>query len=153
MVENRGVLNEELFLAKRWDSWKRLDEMARRAEQGVHRLSGTEIVEFVRLHRQTSGDLAFMISQSSNQDVVQYLNSLVSRSYSVLYRRSPRRALEVLKDALVISAKTCRRRFRPIFLAAAVFFAGSFFAAGSMSVLPDTRDYFIPPAAEELFEQ
>jgi uncharacterized membrane protein SpoIIM required for sporulation len=145
-------MNEEAILKKRADGWLRLSGLCERAEQGIDRLSGSEITEFVRLYRQASADLALMRSQTANTEVIDYLNGLVARAYGQIYRRPTRPFREALRDGFVLAAVVVRRQSWAVALSAAVFFAGAFFTAGLMAARPDLRRHFVPAEMEDLFD-
>lgn len=145
------VLNEERYLAQRIDGWRRLEELTNRG-RSLSKLSGEEIVEFVRLYRRAAGDLAYLVTHSSNRDVVIYLNALTANAYGLLYRHRTERFTRLIEQGLYIAADTVRRRFGYILVAAAVFFLGTFYAAAMLKARPDLRHYFIDPMMEENFD-
>ncbi len=147
-------MNEETMLAQRGADWKRLHELTVRAGHRFKLLSDAELDEFVRLYRQTSADLAFLTTRSSNESVVQYLNALVGQAYGQLYREPYRPWGQKFREALATTADTVRRRRRSLYLAIAVFFAGAFTASGFLSASDDYRKFYIPqdPMMQEVFE-
>lgn len=147
------ILNEEKYLAQRINGWHRLAALCTKADRTFRDLTGAEIVEYVRLYRQASGDLAYLVTHSSNQDVVTYLNALVSQAYGQLYRSRTSKFQQVIKQGLYLSATTFRRQIKWFLLSAALFFIAAFYAAGMMTAYPQTRAYFIQPGWEETFEQ
>lgn len=147
------AFNEEQFLQNRIQGWTRLSLLCEKASRTFRDLSGAEIVEFVRLYRQASGDLAYMSSHSTNRDVVVYLNALVSRAYGQLYRSRTARFGRVIQQGLWLAADTFRRRVWFFVLAAVIFFGGSFYSAIMMTVRPQTESYFISPDMRPLFDE
>ncbi len=147
-----SVLHEEIYLDKRINGWRRLQELTIRAERSFRDLSGAEIVEFVRLYRQASGDLAFLITHSSNQDVVDFLNTVVSRAYACLYKSRPKKFGAWVNEGLTAWAQTVRRQAWSVLVATLLFFGAGFWAAGMMTFDPPSRAYFIQPGMEELFD-
>ncbi|MCB0825350.1 MAG: stage II sporulation protein M [Armatimonadetes bacterium] len=145
--------NEEAFLNRRVQSWKRLEELNRRANAGVKLLTGTELVEYVRLYRQTSGDLAYMQSHSSNSDVVEYLNVIVGNAYGVLYRKSKRKMTAWLPDALYAAAYSVRKFAWSFWLSTTIFVLAAVFAYGVLKTKPTLTHHFVPPGFEGSFEQ
>lgn len=146
------IKNEEALLAKRTQSWSRLDQLCGKAESSFRSLSGDEVVEYVRLYRQASADLAFLMTHSSNADVVHYLNAIVGRAYAQLYRTPKRPFWANLWHSVGTAAQTVRRRKRPVWLAIAIFFAAAFIVAGILNMDPASRQYFIPPEFESTFD-
>ncbi|MES1227479.1 MAG: stage II sporulation protein M [Armatimonadota bacterium] len=145
------VFNEEAYLHKRLEGWSRLEQLLRQGGAGLRGLAGEQMVEAVRLYRQASGDLAYLSTHSSNADVVDYLNNLVGRAYTEIYRLPPKDARAVIADSLKVAAQTVRRRSPEIFFGMGIFFFAMFFAWILMAAVPSTREFFVPPGAEELF--
>ncbi len=146
------VLHEEIYLEKRINGWRRLQELTVRAERSFRDLSGAEIVEFVRLYRQASGDLAFLITHSSNQDVVTFLNGIVSRAYACLYKSRPKAFRSWVTEGLAVWAQTVRRQAWAILVATLLFFGAGLWSATMMTVDPPSRSYFVQPGMDELFD-
>ena len=146
------INNEEALLNKRQEGWARLNELSHKAEGSFRYLSGDEVVEYVRLYRQASADLAYLMTHSSNADVVHYLNALVGRSYAQLYRTPKKGLLANLWEYLATICQTIRRQRRSIYLASALFFAAMIFAWGYMTMDPSARRFFVPPGFESAFD-
>lgn len=142
------MLNEESYLGKRSEGWQRLETLVSKAESSFRRLSGLEVIEYVRLYRQTSADLAFLMTHSSNADVVEHLNRLVGRAYAQLYRAPEKTFLQGFLDGLYFSAKTFRKHQRLFWLSFGILMAGFLFSFAVMSARPDLRHHFVPAAAE-----
>ena len=109
------------------------------------------MIEAVRLYRQASGDLAYLSTHSSNADVVNYLNNLVGRAYTEIYRHPPRDVREVVLKSLSVAAQTVRRRANYIYFGMGIFFLAVAFTWIMMAVVPSSREFFVPSGAEELF--
>lgn len=146
-------MNEEALLRKRVGGWKRLDELTIRAEGGFARLSGPETLEFVRLYRKASADLASMATQTSNVEVTEYLNSIVTRAYGQLYKSPAKSLIQVLSDGVLTGAQVFRRQVWAFVLSLVIFLAGSVFAFQTLRARPDLRSHFVPPQMEESFTQ
>jgi len=145
-------MTEEVLIQRRLPAWQRLAALTAKADVGFKTLTSQEMVEFVRLYRQASGDLAFLAARPTNPDVVSFLNSAVSRAYAVLYRSPQRRWLQMIRSGLVTGADTVRRRAGFIGLAAALFFAGWIAAYFLIGARPDLRPLLVPPEMEMAFE-
>lgn len=140
--------NEEAFLQKRLDKWRRLDELSNRASSGPRRLTGPELVEYVRLYRQASADLAYMRTHSSNQSVVDYLNTLVARGFGNLYRHKQRSLNENIRSGLLTSAITFRQNARFILFSFAILVLGAVWGWVLVAHGSQTRRFVIPPMME-----
>lgn len=147
------MLNEESYLKRRTQSWRRLELLCDKADTGGFRkLSGLEVVEYVRLYRQTSADLAFLMTHSSNKDVVAHLNRLVGRAYAMLYRAPSRSFLKVIDDGLFAAASTMRRHRGLFWLSAGILGLAAAFAFFVMTTRPEMRHFFVDPSMEANFD-
>lgn len=145
-------MNEETMLKQRGPAWRRLQELTGKAGHSFKRLTDDELEEFVRLYRQTSADLAFLTTHSSNESVVQYLNSVVGRAYSQLYREQYVPWGRRIADGMLAATETVRRRKWYFFVAVGLFFVAAFVSAGLLSYSDEFRAFYIPPEMEEGFE-
>ncbi|MCH7944987.1 MAG: stage II sporulation protein M [Armatimonadetes bacterium] len=145
-------MNEETMLKQRGPAWRRLQDLTGKAGHSFKRLTDEELEEFVRLYRQTSADLAYLTTHSSNESVVQYLNAVVGRAYSQLYREQYVPWGRRIADGMLAAAETVRRRRWYLFVAVVLFFAAAFVSAGLLSYSDDFRAFYIPPGMEENFE-
>ena len=75
------------FLNRRQESWRRLEALLQRAEEGgLQRLTAAEVREFGTLYRRASSDLVTARAKTANAEVLDYLNDLVARAYAQVYR-------------------------------------------------------------------
>ena len=146
------AINEEAILNQRGPQWRRLEELTKKAGQSFKRLSDRELEEFVRLYRQTSADLAYLTTHSSNQSIVWYLNEIVAMAYSQLYREPYKPWREKILEALKIAAETVRRRRWSIYFSIALFFAAMLTAGGLMQYSSEYRQFYVPAAYEGNFD-
>jgi len=146
------IKNEEAMLARSSQAWSRLDELCSKADASFRNLTGDEIVEFVRLYRQSSADLAFLMTHSSNADVVHYLNAIVGRAYATLYRTPKKPFWENVWGYFALAAQTVRRRRRPVYLAMGIFFLAAFSVAAILNIDAGSREYFVPNEWAATFE-
>lgn len=135
------------FRREREAAWRRLDLLVQRVdERGPSSLSTEEAAALPALYRATLSSLSVARAISLDKNLVEYLDSLCSRAYLVLY--APR---ETLPRAV---AKFFRRGFpaavralaRPIALAAAAVALGA--VVGFLLVTADPELYyeFVSPA-------
>ena len=144
-------MDEDAVLKRRVTGWRRLSELSEKADVGFKKMSGEEIVEFVRLYRKASADLALMSTQTSNTEVITYLNGLVSKAYGQLYRAPTRPWREALNSGIRAGAQIFRRNILAFALCFTIFFAGSGFTFVMMKARPDLREYFVQESMEENF--
>ncbi len=78
----------QTFIEKRKANWLRLEELIVRVRQlrGLQKFSRDEVRELGKLYRRTSTDLAIAREESRDPGLVNYLNSLVIRTHSEIYR-------------------------------------------------------------------
>jgi uncharacterized membrane protein SpoIIM required for sporulation len=76
------------FIERRKESWKRLEELIEQAQsvRGLRRLTRAEVRELGRSYRRTASDLAIARVESRDGRLVNYLNNLVIKSHSMIYR-------------------------------------------------------------------
>lgn len=76
------------FIARRRAGWERLEALVERAGAGLSGLSADELRELGRLYRQAAADLAVARRDLPAHPVVAFLNGLVARGHSAVYRES-----------------------------------------------------------------
>ncbi|MGE0002822.1 MAG: stage II sporulation protein M [Fimbriimonadaceae bacterium] len=145
-------LNEEALIARRVAGWRRLEQLISRTAGGIHRLAGDEVIEFVRLYRSASSDLAYMRSHSSNRDMTAYLNALVGSAHSALHRRRSKSFIAAVDDAVRRGASTVRNSVWAIWLGIALFFGGAAFTYSLLSARPDLKETVIADEMRDNFE-
>ena len=144
-------MNEADFLEKREPHWKRLSQLCGKGETTLKSLSSAELVEFFRLYRATSRDLSMLQAESSNFELVEFLNSLVARAYGILYRSPAKSFSTVVKDALLIGAQSVRKLRWAIFASFLIFVSGAMTSVLVLSSRPDLRHHIISDDEEGLF--
>src|SRR5262245_609348 len=89
-----------VFLQRRQPDWRRLEALLENVEtKGLSTLEPAEVREFWALYRSASSALIAARAKTANAEVLQYLNDLVARSYSQIYR-SRRFNLSVIRTFL-----------------------------------------------------
>ncbi len=81
----------ETFIEKRKADWKRLEGLIERLRQdsgvrGLRQLTRDEVRQLGRDYRRAASDLAIARVESRDQRLISYLNSLVIRTHSLIYR-------------------------------------------------------------------
>lgn len=98
----------EDFIALKRSSWERLTTLLNRAQIGLVGLSAEELQELGRLYRQATSDLAVARRDFPSHAVNEYLNALVGRAHSQIYKEKSAR----LHQMLVFFSDTFPRIFR-----------------------------------------
>ena len=84
------TLTQAAFVARRSDTWQRLDALLKRVERrGVRALSPDEIFELGRLYRAATSDLAYAQGRGYDRALLEYLNRCVARAHAHVYARAP----------------------------------------------------------------
>jgi uncharacterized membrane protein SpoIIM required for sporulation len=84
-------MNLELFLRQRRASWQRMETLLQQTRSNPRRLSAPELNELGLLYRALTSDLALAQRDFPNQQVTRYLNQLVGRAHTLIYRGEPLR--------------------------------------------------------------
>jgi uncharacterized membrane protein SpoIIM required for sporulation len=146
-------MNEVAFITEREPDWKRLSYLTDRADISPQNLTEQELAEFVQIYRRASRDLALVRTKSSNLQLIDFLNDLVAKAYSTLYRSQRRPFFAALGEAIVLSAVTVRKLRAFVLASVIVFAAGITFAAVGSAYSPGLRSVFTPEEFKSSFEQ
>lgn len=78
----------EAFIAKRKAAWQSLEQLLNQSQttRGLFRLKRPEVRELGRSYRRTATDLAIARVEARDTRLINYLNSLVIRAHSLIYR-------------------------------------------------------------------
>lgn len=142
-------MNEESFVKTREPDWKRLFFLNELASGGPHRLSPSELKEYLRLYRSVSRDLAITRTQSANEPLLAFLNAIVGTAYSQIYRAAPKSFGNTISDALTSLAAALRRRSRFVQASLGILFVGLAFGLATMALSPGAKELY----PEDLFAQ
>ncbi|HVV84309.1 MAG TPA: stage II sporulation protein M [Kofleriaceae bacterium] len=118
-------LRSVLFRREREATWRELEELIARADQGgLRALSAAELARLPHLYRATLASLSVARSISLDQALVRYLESLIGRAYFVTYgSRAP--LFAQLRDFLLHGwPSAVRRRWRALALSALITVLG-----------------------------
>lgn len=84
-------MNLEFFLRQRRTSWQRMETLLQQAHSDPRRLTASERNELGLLYRALTSDLALAQRDFPHQQVTRYLNQLVGRAHTLIYRGEPLR--------------------------------------------------------------
>jgi uncharacterized membrane protein SpoIIM required for sporulation len=73
------------WIEKRKPHWDRLEQLVARANQGISRLSHSELQELGLLYRQIASDLAAARQDAGGRQFAVYLNQLLGRAHNLIY--------------------------------------------------------------------
>ncbi|MEA2553044.1 MAG: hypothetical protein QOJ65_1220 [Fimbriimonadaceae bacterium] len=145
-------MNETAFVDRRQADWARLGELCDRAERSLKGLTGDEFSELVKLYRRSSTDLATVRTRSKNLQLADFLNDLVGRAYATLYREPRGSILGSIAHGIRLSANTVRKCRWFVAISATLFFGSALFSYMMMSLVPATKNHFVPPMMKDAFE-
>lgn len=110
------------FVNERKNNWQRLEDLLSLTDvSSLRGLSKSEVREFGELYRRAAADLAIARSETRDPKLVNYLNGLVIRGHSKIYRAESQ-GVNFLKQFFIKDLpETFRRNFRYMAIAFAVF--------------------------------
>ncbi len=126
--------------------WERLTVLLQRIERGQLRaLSEAELIEFGRLYRVTTSDLAVAQRDFPHHPLALYLNQLVGRAHPVVYRGDPIVVRQV-KEFYRRGFPQLYREVAPFIFAAAILFFGTAILFYFVTLAnPDAARYILSP--------
>ena len=142
------------FVARRRQAWGRLEELLKRARRG--RLGGLgpqEVMELAALYREATADLALARRDWPQERVALYLNGLVARGHSVVYRRGGDVRRRLAEFYLQTLPRTYRASWRYLVASAALLFVPAFVAFFMVIAKPDLQYSVAPPAILQQVQQ
>ncbi len=144
-------MNADQFIAANREKWERLSDLiAHSAGNGIRRMPAGELEELGNLYRTVTSDFALAQRDFRGQAVTAYLNQLVARAHSAVYRGRPARATGLL-DFLWRQFPRTYRALLPYILAAAIMVAVPAIANGILVYLrPDTAEWTFDNGAKAL---
>lgn len=146
-------MNEQSFVERRDRSWKRLRDLTDVIDgRGIKALTEDELKEYLALYRQSSTDLSLVRTRSRNQGLIDFLNDLVGRAYSVFYRAPKPSVFQSLVAAVATAAQTFRRRKWFVITSASIFFLSWIFVFVVASLVPETKEVLVGPGADQMFD-
>jgi uncharacterized membrane protein SpoIIM required for sporulation len=146
-------LRPDDFIARRRGSWERLDELLRRAGAGVAGLSADELRELGRLYRQAAADLAVARRDLPGHAVVTFLNALVARGHSAVYRESGAGGAARVRGFFAADLPRAFRATWPATLAAFLMFLLPAVAAFIVTYNDPSLAGALVPGANQIVEQ
>lgn len=138
------------FLQSRQTNWKALVQLLDRSQSGVERLSTEDINQLGRLYRAATSDLAVAQRDFPNQRVTTYLNQLVARAHSVLYRSEPLSFKRLLHFATTGFPRAYRESWVFTLTAALLLIIPALAAGISTAFEPASARWLLPPEAQYL---
>jgi uncharacterized membrane protein SpoIIM required for sporulation len=134
------------FIAENRPQWRKFEKMLEAAESaGLSGLSHSELKDFGFLYRKVSSDLVHVRSVTSNAELTEYLNNLVSRGYAKVYSGRSLRLGAIFEFFMRGFPRELRARFAYLLLSAAVFLGGIAFGFLAVTFDQKSRYYLMSP--------
>jgi uncharacterized membrane protein SpoIIM required for sporulation len=138
-------LKSQRFRAEREADWRRLETLLAKTEKGdARRLSRTELLELPLLYQQALSSLSVARSISLDQSLVEYLESLCTRAYFLVYGARTRLGTRVLGFFRRDWPLAVQGLWRETLVSAAIMLAGALVAFLLVGQDPDWFYGFIP---------
>jgi len=145
------MVAEDFVKAKR-PTWSRLEELLNRIRRGrLAALSADELLEFGRLYRQATSDLAVARRDWPSHQIVQYLNGLVARAHGEVYRNEAA-TWRRIRDFVLVRFPQVWRQTAVFTLAAFLCFALPALIAYIVSYVQPANASLLFPSAEQVVE-
>ncbi len=138
-------MNEVAFIESRTPDWQRLSQLVEKADVSPKNLTPDELQEIIRLYRNCSSDLALVRTRSNNLQVIGFLNDLVARCYSCLYRPKRTSFFASIVDAVSLAAQTVRKMKVFVLASALTFLLGVGFSFICCGQSPELRSAIAGP--------
>lgn len=143
---------DQFFQARKAD-WQALSILLDRAERDLRQLPVEDINRLGALYRAAASDLALAQRDFPQQRVTIYLNQLVARGHSVLYRREPVGFSRVLHFIRAGFPQVYRQSSRFILAATLMFLLPALFSAVAIAIQPDYSRWLLPTGVQDLRRQ
>lgn len=123
-----SALTEKAFADRRTREWDELGSLVRKArDRGISKLEAAEVVRLSPLYRNVCADLAAAQAARYSAPLVDYLRNLTAEAHTLVYgpharSRDDAGRLAIRQTWLVAFPRAVRKRWRPMLLAAALFF-------------------------------
>lgn len=143
------------FIESRRPRWEKLENTLQSLERG--RLSASELIALARLYREATADLArlqtFQGQEGLEDELETYLNHLVARAYSQIYRSSPPRMASLWRFLRSGFPAAFRETLPWTMLALSVFILG--LAYGFITAISDSSfaALIVPPQLIQKVEE
>ena len=139
--------------AARWSAFASRLEDARR--RGLRGMSEDQVSEFVAEYREVASDLARLRTASAGRDndALFYVSRLVGAGHNLIYRRRAISTSTAWRFISVSVPREVRRSWRPILLAALLFFAPMAVTAKAVIDDPSLAEELLPPGMLDRAEE
>ena len=145
-------MNEITFVERQSADWERLELLLKKCRKrgGFKQLSRDEVIEFGPLYRRASADLAYAQVQARNEDLIDYLNMIVSEAHSRMYEtETSGNSFDALWRFYIYEFPTLlQKHFLHFITAVALCLVGGMYAFWLVKYHPEYSTLFIPKGLE-----
>jgi uncharacterized membrane protein SpoIIM required for sporulation len=143
---------EELYAARK-DNWEALVRLLDRSQGGMDQLSPDDVRLLGQYYRSATADLAVAQRDFPRHRVTVYLNRLVARSHSVIYRGEPLALRKIWRFVVAGYPRAYRQAFPFILTAALLFFVPALLVGLLTYARPDTARWTLPAQIQDNVRQ
>ncbi|MBF0227535.1 MAG: stage II sporulation protein M [Desulfobacterales bacterium] len=141
------IIDIEKFIKNESGFWSELENYLDKIEKNCSSLSNIEDIKRIHyLYQRASSDLARMNSFSANQKIRQYLEALVSRTYSEIHdlRSKKNNVIQLIKLFFILFPVIFRKNIKAFYFSCFAFIIGIIIGGVAISIDDDTRSLFMP---------
>jgi uncharacterized membrane protein SpoIIM required for sporulation len=140
------ILDLQRFIEKERPDWKELERMLTAAEGDMaSQMTLVQVQRFHHLYRKASSDLVKLSSFSSEQEVRQYLETLVTRAYGEIHEiREKPHQFAPHRWFLESFPQAFRRHIKAFYFSLAVTFLGALFGSFAFLLDPESKEVLMP---------
>jgi len=139
------IFDVERFISQSKANWEALEKMLERIHNlGFKSFDFDEINRFYYLYHQTSSDLNRIQTFSSETELIDYLEGLVSRAYAEIYSIQRRKWRLQFKNFYLVSFPIVfRKHLKLFYLALITMLVGAFLGGAAIMLDPQAKDILI----------
>ena len=145
-------MKADKFYKNRQADWERLTVLLGHSQKTMQQLSPTEIIELGRLYRAITSDLALAQRDFPQHRVTIYLNQLVARTHTVVYRSEPLALNRIWRFITTGFPQVYRANFVFTLVAALFFIIPGILATFATTWQPDASNWLLPPQMQQMVE-
>jgi uncharacterized membrane protein SpoIIM required for sporulation len=143
-------MNPDAFYRSRQGDWAELTRLLDRADKSPSALVPAEIRSMGRLYRTVTSDLALARRDFPRHRVTAYLNQLVARAHSLIYRSDPIAWRRIWRYISVGFPRLYRETAVFTLIAAGLFLIPALFSGLATFINPDSSEWLLPFGAQAL---
>jgi uncharacterized membrane protein SpoIIM required for sporulation len=140
---------DELYQSRKGD-WLMLTQLLSRGEQQISHLTAEEIQTLGRLYRAAASDLAIAQRDFPRHPVTTYLNQLVARAHTLLYRNEPVAFHRLWQYITTGFPRLYRQTFRYTLTAMLLLIIPALIAGLGTAWKPDASSWLLPGEVQRL---